>query len=161
MSESGSENEKPPSDVKPDKWFDLIYNEEDFARNIAIGAGASAGLYLAWDHWTAALFAAAMAFSIVKLVAGPWKEARERKREKRRIRELFDTLGHEERSVVEGFVLHGGSVILWRDLDRSSKFSDGVRSLSGRPARTGQGPAHGGGPARPADLLHRLRPSRR
>ena len=133
MSKTGSENSKPLTDATTPKWFDLIYKEEDFARNVAIGVGAAAGLPLAWDQPTAPFFAAAMAFSIVKLLAGPWKEARERKREKRRLKELFDTLGHEERSVVEGFVSHGGSVILWGDLDKSSKFSDaGIDSLMNR-----------------------------
>ena len=133
MSESGGENPKPLTDAKTDKWFGRIYNEEDFARNSAIFAGGGAGLYLAWDQWPAPFFGAAMVFSIVKLLAVPWKEARERKRQKRRLKELFDTLGHEERSVVEGFVSHGGSVIRWRDLDKSPKFSDaGIDSLMSR-----------------------------
>ncbi len=133
MLESGSENGEPLIDAKADKWFDRIYNEEDSARNLAIGAGAGAGLYLAWDHWTAPFFAAAMAFSIVKLLVGPWKEARERKRMKRHLKELFDNLGHEERGVVESFAMHGGSVMTWGECDHYKRVSRaGIESLINR-----------------------------
>ena len=133
MTESGSENGEPLIDARTDKWFDRIYNEEDFARNLAIGAGAGAGLYLAWDHWTAPFFAAAMAFSIVKLLVGPWKESRERKRMKRHLKELFDNLGHEERGVVESFAVHGGSVMTWGECDHYKRVSRaGIESLINR-----------------------------
>lgn len=133
MSESGSENERPPSDVKPDNWFHLIYNEEDFARNIAIGAGACAGLYLAWDQPTAPFFAAAMAFSLTKLLASPWKRARETKRRRRRIQDTLANLGHEESAVLQAFVVHGGSVMTWGECNRYERVSRaGIESLINR-----------------------------
>ena len=128
-----SENGDLLTAAKTDKWFDRIYNEEDFARNLAIGAGAGAGLYLAWDHWTAPFFAAAMAFSIVKLLVGPWKEARDRKRMKRHLKELLDNLGHEERGVVDSFVIHGGSVMTLGECDDYKRVSRaGIESLINR-----------------------------
>ena len=134
-----SENGEPLTDAKTDKWFDRLYTEKDFGTNIAIAAGAGAGLimYLSWDDWTVALFGAAMVFPIVKVLASAahshWNESRRRKRTKRQLQELFYTLGHEERSVVDGFVRHGGSVITWNERGESSKFSDaGIESLINR-----------------------------
>ena len=135
MSESGSENGKSLSDTKPDKWFDRIYAEQDFARNIAIGAGAGAGLlmFLYWQHWLPTVLAIAMTFSIVKLLADPWKEARERKHKRRQLRELFNNLGHEEWDVVKAFVLHGGSVMTWGECNASERVSRaGIESLLNR-----------------------------
>ncbi|MYN64634.1 MAG: hypothetical protein F4X11_06350 [Acidobacteria bacterium] len=126
-------NPKSLTDANPDKWFDRIYNEEDFARNIAIGAGAGAGLYFAWDQPTAPFFAAAMAFSLTKLLASPWKRARERKRRKRQIQESLANLGHEEWAVVQAFVSHGGSVMTWGECNRHERVSRaGVESLINR-----------------------------
>ena len=64
-----SENGDRLTDAKPDKWFDRLYTEKDSGTNIAIAAGAGAGLimYLSWDDWTVALFGAAMVFPIVKV----------------------------------------------------------------------------------------------
>ena len=133
MTESGTKSAKPFSAVKPDKWFDLIYNEEDFARNIAIGAGAGAGLYFAWDQATAPFFAAAMAFSLAKLLASPWKRLRDNKRRKRQIRASLATLGHEEWAVVRAFVSHGGSVMTWGECNRHEQVSRaGIGSLIDR-----------------------------
>ena len=135
MSESGSENGKPLSDMKPDKWFDRIYAEQDLARNIAIGAGTGAGLlmFFYWQHWLPTVLAAAMTFSIVKLLAGPWKEARDRKRKKRQLQELFNKLGHEEWAVVKAFALHGGSVMTWGECNTSDRISRaGIESLLNR-----------------------------
>ena len=76
MSESGSENGKSLSDTKPDKWFDRIYAEQDFARNIAIGAGAGAGLlmFLYWQHWLPTVLAIAMTFSMLNSWPIPGKK---------------------------------------------------------------------------------------
>ena len=49
------------------------------------------------------------------------------------MKELFETLGHEEKEVIQGFVWHGGTFIRWKDANNSSDFpSSGIDSLVSR-----------------------------
>ncbi len=121
------------------RWIERIYTEGGFERNLATSVAGVVGLliYLQLDDSVTAAFAALIAFPLVKIVAAPirsrWIRSQERRRSQDAIRDLFDSLGSEERAVVQAFVWHGGVAVAWGESDRFGQFSvTGVESLSNR-----------------------------
>lgn len=100
-----------------DRWIERIYSERDIGRGVATALAGAVGLpiYLYWDDWVIAAFAALIAFPIGRIAASTahsfWTQSRERNLDKKKLSEILDNLGKEEISVVQGFVWHGGSVI--------------------------------------------------
>lgn len=122
-----------------DKWMERIYSETNFVTNIAIAAGGGIGLavYLYFDDVAAGAFVAVTTFPLVKVLATPrysrWKESRAQERRDTELKELYDNLGHAERSALLAFIGHGTSVLIWKDCDTWSESARaGVRSLMNR-----------------------------
>ena len=121
------------------RWLERVYSENDTGRGVATSLAGATGLttYLYWDDWVIAGFSAIIAFPIVRLSASAlhsrWSRSRERNRSRAQLKNLLDSLGSEEKIVVQAFVWHGGSVITWRECNASSHFSAaGIESLINR-----------------------------
>ena len=103
------------------RWLDRVYAENDFERNLATSVAGFVGLltYLKLEDGVTAVFAAVIAFPLVKIVSGSirtrWNRSQERRRTRDEIKRLFDSLGSEERIVVQAFVRQGGVVITWQE----------------------------------------------
>ena len=82
-------------------------------------------------------FVTIIVFPIGRILASAihshWNQSRERNRSMEQLKDLVDTLGREERAVIQAFVWHGGSVITWGECNRSPHFSPaGIESLINR-----------------------------
>lgn len=120
-------------------WLERVYSESDIGRGVATSLAGATGLatYLYWDDWVIAGFSAIIAFPIVRISASAvhsrWNRSRERDRSRGELKDLLDSLGSEERAVIQAFVWHGGSVITWRQCNQSPHFTaDGIESLINR-----------------------------
>ncbi len=115
------------------RWFEVIYNETDFARGIATTLAGAAGLttYLWRGDGVVAAFVTIIAFPVAKILVSVihsrWKQSQSP------MKELFESLGSEEKAAVRGFVSHGGSVMTWGEVNRSMSISSvGIESLIAR-----------------------------
>ena len=101
------------------RWVDRIYRESDIGRGIATSVAGAAGLatYLGWVDWVIVFFVAIIVFPIARILASTfyshWRLSRKRTYSRDQVKKLFEKLGSEERTVVEAFVYHGGSVVTW------------------------------------------------
>ena len=121
------------------RWVELVYNESDIGKGIGTTAAGIAGLttYLYWRDWVVAAFATIIVFPVARILASATHshlaQSRKRRYGSDQIKELFGSLGREERDVVQAFVWHGGSVITWGQFNASPDFSSvGIESLIGR-----------------------------
>ena len=121
------------------RWLERVYSENDTGRVVATSLAGATGLttYLYWDDWVVAGFSAIITFPIVRLSASAlhsrWNRLRERDRSRGQLKDLLDSLGSEEKAVVQAFVWHGGSVITWGQCNQSPHFSAaGIESLINR-----------------------------
>ena len=121
------------------RWVDRIYRESDIGRGIATSVAGAAGLatYLRWADWVIAFFVAIIVFPIARILASTfhshWRLSRKRTYSRDQVKKFFEKLGSEERTVVEAFVYHGGSVVTWDECNRSQHFSAaGIESLISR-----------------------------
>ena len=121
------------------RWLERVYSENDTGRVVATSLAGATGLttYLYWDDWVVAGFSAIITFPIVRLSASAlhsrWNRLRERDRSRGQLKDLLDSLGFEEKAVVQAFVWHGGSVITWGQCNQSPHFSAaGIESLINR-----------------------------
>ena len=111
------------------RWLERVYSENDTGRVVATSLAGATGLttYLYWDDWVVAGFSAIITFPIVRLSASAlhsrWNRLRERDRSRGQLKDLLDSLGFEEKAVVQAFVWHGGSVITWGQCNQSPHFS--------------------------------------
>lgn len=115
------------------RWFEVIYNESDVARGIATSLAGTAGLttYLWRGDGVVAAFVTIIVFPVAKILGSAihsrWKQSQSP------MKELFETLGSEEKAVVRGFVSHGGSVMTWSEVNGSNSVSSaGIESLIAR-----------------------------
>ena len=122
-----------------DRWIERIYSERDVGRGVATSTSGATGLltYLLSGDWVVSGFVAVIVFPIARIAASSfhshWNQTRERTHSMDELRDLFDGLGSEEKAVVHAFVRHGGSVITWREFNRSQDFSHiGIESLINR-----------------------------
>lgn len=122
-----------------DRWAERVYSESDFGRGIATTAGGAAGLasYLHWNDWVIAAFVGIIIFPIVRILASAchsrWAQSQEQRYSKDQMKNLLDSLGHEERSVVQAFVWYGSTSITWREVNMSPIFTRaGIDSLVSR-----------------------------
>ena len=121
------------------RWLERVYSESDTGRGVATSLAGATGLtsYLYWDDWVVAGFSAIIAFPIVRISVSAihfrWNRSRERDRSRGQLKDLLDSLGSEEKAVVQAFVWHGGSVITWGQCNQSPHFSAaGIESLINR-----------------------------
>ena len=122
-----------------DRWVERIYHERDVGRGIATSVAGTVGLitYLYRDDWVVAAFVAVMVFPVGIILASAihsnWIRSRERSCSKSQVKEVFESLGSEEKAVVQAFVWHGGSVMTWSACNRSGWVSvAGMESLINR-----------------------------
>lgn len=127
------------SDMKISRWVERIYEENDVGRGIGTTVAGAAGLaaYLHWADWVVAAFVAIIVFPVSRILASAvesyWRHSRKRTYDKDRVKDLFDSLGSQEKAVVQAFVWHGGSVITWKECNESPHFSAaGIESLISR-----------------------------
>ena len=121
------------------RWIDRIYSESDIGRGIATTVSGAAGLsaYLYWDDWAIGAFVAIIFFPAARILVSAlhsyWSQSRKRSDDIVQMEELFEKLGSEEKAVIQAFVWHGGSVIAWRECNKSPEFSAvGIESLINR-----------------------------
>ena len=122
-----------------DKWLERIYEETDIGRAIATTFAGCTGIsvYLYWGDWVVATFTFIITFPIVRVLTSAmeskWTRSQEEINSQKRIKELFDNLGTEERAVVDAFIWEGGNTLTWRKCNESWNISDtGVESLINR-----------------------------
>ncbi|MYC67249.1 MAG: hypothetical protein F4X12_13040 [Acidobacteriia bacterium] len=116
-----------------------IWRDDDFGRAIATAVGLAGGL-IAWRSQGSlglAIVVTIIVFSIAKISAraiqSPWNQRRERRHKRDQLKRLFENLAREERTVVKGFVCHGGSVVTSNEVSCSKLFPGvGIRSLINR-----------------------------
>ena len=109
----------------PKRWIERIYSERDVGRGVATLHVWRHGI----DHVSALWRLGGLGIccryrvSIARIAASSfhshWNRTREQTRGIDKWRDLFDGLGSEEKAVVHGFVRHGGSVMTWREFNRS------------------------------------------
>ena len=122
-----------------DRWAERIYNEADFGRNVAITVAGTAGLatYFYWNDLVVSAFATIIVFPVSKTLASALHsnlvQSRKRRHSKEPIKVLFESLGREEKEVVQAFVWHGSTSITWGEVNNSANFSStGIDSLVNR-----------------------------
>lgn len=119
-------------------WFVRIYGEDDFGRNVATSAAGMIALaaYLALRDWVIAALAIFITFPITRLVATTLHDRRTRHAEARSSKEdakrLWDQLSGEEQQVVGAFVLAGGCVLTWGQMNKATVATNAVESLVAR-----------------------------
>ena len=119
-------------------WFVRIYSEDDFGRNVATSAAGVIALvaYLVFRDWVIAALAIVITFPITRLVATELHDRRTRHAEARSSKEdakrLWDQLSSEEQQVVGAFVLAGGCVLTWGQLNKAAVAASAVESLIAR-----------------------------
>ena len=119
-------------------WLVRIYGEDDFGRNVATSAAGAIALiaYLAFRDWVMAALAMVIAFPIARLIATELHDRRTRLAEARSSKEdaerLWNQLSAEERQVVGAFVLAGGCVLTWRQMNEAAVAISAVESLVAR-----------------------------
>ena len=119
-------------------WLVRIYGENDFGRNVATSAAGifALGAYLAFRDWVIAALAIVIAFPIARLVASELHDRRTRHARARSSREdaklLWDQLSGEEQQVVGAFVLGGGCVLTWGQMNEAAVSMNAVESLIAR-----------------------------
>ncbi|MBI4807373.1 MAG: hypothetical protein HY799_00260 [Nitrosomonadales bacterium] len=118
-----------------DKWAERVYAETDFGRSVAISIAGLLGLgiYLYWGDWVIAAFCSIIFFPIVRLVASAlhskFAESTELKAKRKRAEDLYARLSQDEKEVVSAFVMAGGCVLTWGQVNNLSIPSAGVESL--------------------------------
>ena len=111
------------------KWIDRIYTERNFGRGVAtiFACATGSAAWLCADEWIFTVFVIVASYLSVNIVADPIHDritlARKRGHTKRRMKELFSNLGHEEISVLKGFVSVGGNVVTWRMFNKYPHFN--------------------------------------
>lgn len=119
-------------------WFVRIYSEDDFGRNVATSVAGAFALasYLAFRDWVIAALAIVITFPIVRLVATESHNRRTQHAEVRSSKEdakrLWDQLSAEEQQVVGTFVLAGGCVLTWGQMNEAAAVTSAVESLIAR-----------------------------
>ena len=119
-------------------WFARIYGEDDFGRNVATSAAGVIALatYLAFRDWVIAALAIVITFPIARLAATELHDRRTRHAEARSSKEdakrLWDQLSAEEQQVVGAFVLAGGCVLTWGQMNKATVAKTAVESLVAR-----------------------------
>ena len=88
-------------------------------------------MYLWRGDGVIAAFVTIIVFPIARILGAAihsrWKQSQDP------MKGLFESLGSEEKAVVRGFVSHGGTVMTWREADRSNPVSGaGIESLIAR-----------------------------
>ena len=118
-----------------EKWADRVYAEADFGRSIATSLSGLVGLvvYLATNDWVIAAFSTIIAFPIIRIISTGINEKFERKK-KRKIdeenaRDIYDRLSDEEKEVINSFVMAGGSVLTWGQMNKQGVSFSAVESL--------------------------------
>ncbi|MBU4045314.1 MAG: hypothetical protein KJ572_03125 [Gammaproteobacteria bacterium] len=118
-----------------DKWAERVYAETDFGRSVATSAAGLLGLciYLYWGDWVIAAFCSIIFFPIVRLVASAlhsiFSESAERKAKRKHAEDLYIRLSQDEKAVVSEFVMGGGCVLTWGQVNNLSLPGAGVESL--------------------------------
>lgn len=122
-----------------DRWIERVYSERDIGRGIATSIAGAAGLvtYLVWKDAVIAVFVAVILFPVGRILGSElhssWNRSQARRRGTRDLEDAFNELGSKERSVVDAFVQHGGSVITWRECNALPGFSHtGIEALRSR-----------------------------
>ena len=119
-----------------DRWAERVYNESDFGKSIATTAAGTASLasYLYWHDWVVSVCIGIIVFPVGRILASAihshWAQSREKFYNRDQMKELFDSLGREEKDVVQAFVWHGSTSITWSQVNKSWNFpSSGIDSL--------------------------------
>ena len=119
-------------------WFVRIYGEDDFGRNVATSAAGIIALatYLAFRDWVIAALAIVITFPIARLAATALHDRRTRNAKVRSSQEdakrLWDQLSGEEQQVVGVFVVAGGCVLTWGQMNKAAVPTNAVESLVAR-----------------------------
>ena len=127
-------------DKKRWSFLQAIYEEPNAGRAVATSVALSVGFlsYSVRSDWVMGAWATVAAFPVcwvfAELVRTPLQRWNQKRREKRRMKSLFESLGDEERTVVEGFVRLGGRSIRWGERNRrGDEFpANGIESLMSR-----------------------------
>ncbi|HKK57112.1 hypothetical protein [Marinobacter sp.] len=118
-----------------DKWAERIYAETDVGRSIATSVTGVVGLsvYLLSSDWVIAVFAAVIAFPLVRLAAtGLHARAVRRAQGRMELEEaerVYGRLSEHEKAVVQAFVQTGGSVLTWGQVNQLGLPGNGIESL--------------------------------
>jgi ABC-type multidrug transport system fused ATPase/permease subunit len=118
-----------------EKWADRVYAENDFGRSIATSISGLIGLavYLLSKDWVIAAFASIITFPVVRIIATGINEKvernKKRKVEKEEAENLYNKLSADEKKVIQSFVMAGGSVLTWNQMNNQDVSSNGVESL--------------------------------
>ena len=118
-----------------EKWADRVYAETDFGRSIATSLSGLIGLviYLVTNDWVIAAFSTIIAFPIIRIISTGINEKLERKK-KRKIdeetaQEIYERLSSEEKEVIDSYVMAGGSVLTWGQMNKEAVSFSAIESL--------------------------------
>ncbi len=118
-----------------EKWADRVYAETDFGRSIATSLSGLVGLalYLVTNDWVIAAFSAIIAFPIIRIVSTGINEKLERKKkikvDEENAQETYDRLSDEEKEVINSYVMAGGSVLTWGQMNKQAVSFSAIESL--------------------------------
>ncbi|MFT6925664.1 MAG: ABC-type multidrug transport system fused ATPase/permease subunit [Psychromonas sp.] len=118
-----------------EKWADRVYAENDFGRSIATSIAGLIGLgvYLLSKDWVIAAFASIITFPVIRIVATGINEKAERNKkrkiEKEEAENLYNKLSADEKNVIQSFLMAGGSVLTWTQMNNQNVSSNGIESL--------------------------------
>lgn len=122
--------------IKIHRLVKLIFNENDLG-NLFACAVAAVGGGLAWylyEDFVISACTAIFGLTLTKILASTiyahFRRLQKHRKNKKRVKDLFESLGREERATVEAFVYSGGSVMTWKETNDSPKASvAGIESL--------------------------------
>lgn len=121
-----------------DKWAERIYAETDLGRSVATSAAGLVGLvlYLFTSDIAIAGFSALILFPVVRVLASSAHSKSQRlaklKAQEDGLQKLYDRLSPEEKNVISVFVVAGGSVMTWGQINKSDTHFSAIESLRQR-----------------------------
>jgi len=121
-----------------DKWVERIYSETDLGRSLATSSAGVVGLllYLLTSDIAIAGFTALIIFPVVRVLASSAHSKSERlaklKAQEDGLKKLYARLSPEEKNVISVFVVAGGSVMTWGQINKSETHFSAIESLMQR-----------------------------
>ena len=118
-----------------DKWAERVYAVSDFGRSVATSLSGAIGLvvYLATDDWVVAAFSTIISFPIIRIVSTGINEKVERRKQRNIGNEnalhIYEVLSDEEKEVINSYVIAGGSVLTWGQMNNQAVSSAAIESL--------------------------------
>ncbi|MGL5418739.1 MAG: hypothetical protein ACRDA9_04735 [Plesiomonas shigelloides] len=118
-----------------EKWAEKIYDETDFGKSISVSISGAIGLsvYFWLSDWVVAAFSTIIVFPLFRILTGSLHARYVRHSSHQRVIDeaniIYNKLCDDELDVVKEFVLAGGCVLTWSQVNRLPISSASIETL--------------------------------